>query len=400
MINYKRQSGESESAYIFRICAAKDTIGTWNDVAVILNTELNHDWNESAYRKRYQQGVAFFAEQQETLFDKEEYVQKLRDERAALQKERYKLQTEKLEYNKWLREDARDELFMEQVTQAIIGNIPTLPIPINIPVKRNEQCGVLCIADSHYGKDIVVKDLLGHVINEYNPEVFEERMAKLLNEVITYCQKENLKYLKVFNLGDSIDGILRNSQLWNLRYGAVDSAIKFGDYMAQWLNTLSQYVAVEYHPVLISNHSELRLLDGKKDQHLNESAEKISIRIIEALNKDNPNLTVITNDTGYIYTEAVGYQLFGVHGEFKEANTTLKDFQEVYDTRIDFMIFGHQHTMSRQEIGVKKEAIGIGSICGIDDFSMKIRKSSSATASMLTFEKDKGLINQRTFYLN
>ena len=50
---YERQSGENENAYIYRICERKDAIGTWQDVADILNIELGHDWNESTYRKRY-----------------------------------------------------------------------------------------------------------------------------------------------------------------------------------------------------------------------------------------------------------------------------------------------------------------------------------------------------------
>lgn len=50
---YERQSGENENAYIYRICERKDAIGTWQDVADILNIELGHDWNESTYRKKY-----------------------------------------------------------------------------------------------------------------------------------------------------------------------------------------------------------------------------------------------------------------------------------------------------------------------------------------------------------
>ena len=397
---YKRMEGESEKGFIYRICEMKDLIGTWYDVRDILNAELGHNWNESAYRKQYQSGARYLAENQNSIFEGQEYLNKIRKERETLQRERYKLQTEKLEYNRWLREQARDELFEEKILQTIAENVGMAHPPQIIPATRNSRCAVLCISDTHYGKDIKVKGVYGDTINLYNPEIFEERMERLLSETIHYCQKEDIRLLKIFNLGDSVDGLLRSSQIWNLRWGVIDSAIKYGDYMATWLYELSTYVGVEYYPVAISNHAEIRMLDGKKDQHLNESAEKIITKIIEVTNQENPNMAVITNETGFIFTDAAGFNLFGIHGEFKNADSIISEYQELYGVNIDYMIHGHKHTMSNKETAVKKGVIGVGSLCGIDDFSVKIRKASDATASLLIFEENKGKTDEHIFVLS
>lgn len=396
---YKRKNGESEKAYIYRICSMKDAIGTWYDVRDILNAELGYNWTESAYRKQYQQGQTYLIENQNLIYEQEEYLQKLRDERAELQKERYKLQTEKAEYNKWLREDARDDLFREKIIDAIVENVGIYPPIVPIPTKRNERCGILCLADMHFGADFTIKGLKGEILNSYSPEIFYERMGVLLGETIDYLLKENLHYIKVFNLGDSLDGFLRNSQLLTLRYGVVDSAIKFGDFMADWLHELSRYAAVEYYQTTKSNHSELRLLDGRKGEHEHENIEKITGHIIKTVNANNPNFEYIENESGYIFTDAVGFNIFGIHGEVKDTTQAIKEYAEVYNIKIDYLIHGHRHSQSRQEAGIKKEIIGVGSICGIDNFSMKIRKSSSPTSSILIFEKDKGLVTQQTIYL-
>ena len=50
---YKRYEGESEEELIYRICEDKDQIGTWSDVADILNDLLNVNYSESTYRKKY-----------------------------------------------------------------------------------------------------------------------------------------------------------------------------------------------------------------------------------------------------------------------------------------------------------------------------------------------------------
>ena len=52
--SYKRLDGETPEELIYRVCSDKDSIGSWNDVAIILNTLLNQDYGESTYRKKFQ----------------------------------------------------------------------------------------------------------------------------------------------------------------------------------------------------------------------------------------------------------------------------------------------------------------------------------------------------------
>ena len=65
---YNRNPGESEEEFIYRVCSLKDEIGTWEDVANILNDALQHRYTESAYRKKYQT----FAKMMETCYGKNE----------------------------------------------------------------------------------------------------------------------------------------------------------------------------------------------------------------------------------------------------------------------------------------------------------------------------------------
>lgn len=403
MVTLRKQINETEDAYIFRICSYKDNIGTWNDVQNILNRELNKDWTESAYRKKFQiwnkMPYSDIKVTDETIKRHEELVDQIRKERNILEKERYKLQTEKLELNKWRREDARDELFEEQVLNSIRTQIGTSPSPTPIPIKRNTRGGVLCLADIHFGADFKIYGVRNEIINEYSPEIFYVRMNKLLGEIIDFIAKEKLNYLKVFNLGDTLDGFLRHSQIWNLRFGVVDSAIIFADYMANWLNKLSHYAAIEYYSTN-GNHGELRLLDGKKAQHSNENIEKIVTHIISLVNKDNDNFEVIENDSGLIYTNIVGFNVLGIHGEEKNFSEAIKNFSQAYDVPIDYLFAGHKHHISYEECGVRKGVIGIGSIVGSDDYSLSLKKTANSSASLIIFEKDKGKVDEHTFILN
>lgn len=51
--------------------------------------------------------------------DEDDYISSIEYKKVELQKERIKLQTEKQEYNKWVREDAREEQFLEKIIEAM-----------------------------------------------------------------------------------------------------------------------------------------------------------------------------------------------------------------------------------------------------------------------------------------
>lgn len=400
-MEYKRYADENERAFIYRVCSDKDVIGTWCDVRDILNAELGHDWSESAYRKRFQMGKAYLQENEGRLIEDKNYLDEIQKEREKMQRERYKLQTEKLEYNRWLREDARDELFEEKVINAIEVNLNTSAPPpaLPLPVKQRNKCAILNIADIHFGADFKIYGVNDEILNEYSPEVFYSRMERLFSELVQYLDEHDFQKLKVFNLGDSLDGFLRSSQIWTLRWGVVDSAIVFGDYMGMWLRELSKYKIVEYYQTS-GNHGELRLLDGKKGGHLNDNIEKVTGHIIKLHNKDNPNFKMIENKSGFIFTEAAGFNILGCHGEVKSLPGAIKDYSNIYNVDIDYMIAGHKHHTSFDNCGTKKGCIGVGSIIGGDDYSITLRRTSDSTASLIIFEEGKGKVDEHTFVLN
>lgn len=338
---------------------------------------------------------------EDSLFmDEDGYTMSLILKKAELQKERVKLQTEKTEYNRWLREDARDELFIEKIIEAIKDCAPPPAKPIlSTQNSQVQQEGVLCFADCHFGKEFKVYGLNNEVLNEYSPEIFYHRMNDLLAQTIERGHQNNLNRLKVLFLGDALDGFLRNSQLMTLRYGVVDSAIYYGKYMAEWLHRLSEEFEVEYYQVC-GNHGELRLLDGRKNEHLNDNIEKVTLEIIRAYNINNPNLKIVENKSGNIFTNVCGYNILGIHGEIKDSKNAIKDYVTVYNEDIDYLICGHKHHSSLLNCGYKKYIIGIGSIVGSDDFSMRILRTSEASANFLIFEQGKGRIVDYSIILN
>lgn len=309
----------------------------WNDIVDLLGLDCHPDSLRKAANVTSFSGynvMQYYQNQIKNGIDNDELIRKLNEKERAIRIERVKLQDEKREYNEWLREQAREEAFEEKVINSIKE---CLPHPIKIEkrdITTSKKFGLLNFADCHFGKDFKIYGFDDQIINEYNPEIFYNRMELLLSETISIVKKEDFNSIKVFNLGDALDGFLRHSQAWTLRYGVIDSAIIFGRYIGNWLHELSRYVNVEYYDTF-GNHGECRLLDGRKGAHLNDNIEKVVRTCIELINEKNENLQVYYNKTGFIFTNIAGYNILGIHGEVSDLETALKDYAHVYGVKID-----------------------------------------------------------------
>lgn len=387
---YQKSSDENENQYIYRICSMKEDQGwTWEYIAGILNDSLGHNFGESKYRKQYQYFSKMLKDNEDTFFTNDEYLEKLRSERREVEKERKKLQTEKLEYNKWLREEAREELIAEHIADAI-KELPELEIPRIVVQKNGARVGNLVLADSHYGKDLCIKGLFGEILNEYSPEIFERRMWNLLNQVIQICDKEGFDTLNVYDLGDEIEGCLRVSALMKLRYGVIESTVRYGRFITEWLNELTKHVKVRYQMVKDSNHCQLRLLGEPKNTFKDENVSYIIIDKIMDRLSNNPNFEFVQNPTGYIFDQVAGYNILGYHGEGKTLEQAIKDFSRVYKVHIDFLVGGHKHHKSSSNVGIESDVISVPSIIGVDDYSLSLNKTSDPGATLFVLEENKG----------
>ena len=397
----KKLPEENEDQYIWKVGQAKDAgliDSTWEELTPRLNAELGIEETEwrgsSAFRKAYR----WMQRAYDNVFRQNGFVGTQGDEldikKRELEKEKIKLRTEKLEYNRWLREEARDELICEKIVEAI-KELPPLDVPKILPAHiegrvYNDREGCLIFADTHYGVDLKVTGLFGEVINEYSPEIFERRMWDLLTQVIDICEKEGFTSLNVYDLGDEVDGILRVSQLWKLRYGVIESTVRYGRFITEWLNELSKHVHIKYQMVKDSNHCQLRLLNQPKGTFKDENmAYIIADKIMDRLD-GNPNFEFVQNPTGYVFDNILGYNVLGIHGEGKGLESAIKDLSKTYRVDIDFLVGGHKHHQNSSNIGIQSDVISVPSVIGVDDYSLSLHKTSDPGATLFVLESVKG----------
>jgi len=392
-LEHLRKNNESGYNYIIRLIEGKSN-GIYDiDYVELFKLAFGIEISSDEARKRYY-GLKMllpYLDKEKTINisdDKvlNEYDIKLQE----LQKEKIKIQTEKTTLSQLLRESARFELFTERAVQAI-KEIKPLPYPDKIISNKNKTEGLLCLADAHFGKEILINDLKGEIINQYDEEIFKQRMYKLLNKTLDICKKEDLTEIHIMNLGDEIDGLIHLGQLVNLKYGVVESAIKYSYFIASWLNLLSKNIKIKYYSTC-GNHTDLRMLSTKKGELPHENISKVIFILTKEILKDNPNIECIENKTDMIYTQIAGFNILGIHGEEKDVQQSIRDYSYMYNEDISYLVTGHKHHANSVNLGISKGTIGVGCICGLDNFSLKIKKISEPSSTFVVFEEDVGKI--------
>lgn len=311
-----------------------------------------------------------------------------------IRKEIAKLSTMKLETNKLLREQARKDLFAEQICEAITRLEPPKFEEL-AEGSGNNSSYVLHLSDIHYGSVFEVEG------NKYNIDICVKRMNDLLVKTIKKVRKEGISKLKVINTGDSIQGMLRMSDIKKNEVPVVESVVGFSQLMGKFLNKLSAHVEVEYYHVSSANHSEPRFIGTSAGQMPEEDFEKIIINYIHDTLANNKRIMVHLDITKpFIELDIAGFKTISAHGHnISNINNAIRDLSMTNKTFYNYLIMGHIHHTRIQETDSNCMVLVAPSFVGVCPYSKKILKTSNPGVNLYTFEENKGLTNVTFFGL-
>jgi hypothetical protein len=404
----QRLPNENESQYIWRVGQAKDSgviDSTWEELTPILNTQCGISEEDfrgsSAWRKRYR----VMQQSWDDVFSKQkfsdEHVELLQEQKRELEKERQKLYATKIEASRNLRQESRAELFYENVKDAI----ETLPMP-EIAVNRvshfvADKEYLLCLADIQAGAKFEIPT------NTYSLTVCEKRFNKLLDDVVSYVRANNIAKLNVVGLGDSVQGILRLTDLKLNETSVVEATVMVARMIACFLNQLSAYCYVAYFHVPTSNHSQTRPLGSKASELACEDMEYVIGNYIADMLSANDRVGVILNN-GYDYIEIpiFNFNIMALHGHtIKNLETALKDLSVTHRKLIDYVVVGHWHNgkviPGNEHESHDTEVLMCPSFQGTDPYAFyKLGLSSKAACKMFVFDEKYGCTGTEKFILN
>lgn len=403
MERLKKRENETQFEYIIRITNGKKDKSL--DIDYV-------EWSELIYGKTYSSDVArrmfygverfisVYEEEKELIhnIDDSEIIKKIEEKTKELKFERKKVQAEKSELNRYENKASKYETYYENVANAIVK----LPSPKfrDLEIEDNEKAYILQFSDVHYGATFKT------ITNEYSREICKERFNKLLFETIEFVKKNKVHELYIVNNADSLQGMLRMSDLRINDVAVVDSLVEFQKLIAEFLNRLSEYCYVRYYQVQTANHTELRLLNSNAGQMANEDMEKIIVNYINDVLADNERVFVNTEfKEDNLQFKVLDYEMIALHGHtINSQKTALKDKSNQYKKFFDYMLIGHFHSGYEMFVGEKEthslEMLCSPSFVGTCPYADKLMVGGKSACKIYTFERGKGHTDSKIIILN
>ncbi len=404
MILTNRREDENLQDYFVRLCSNKDIYGlTFEDISVLMNKQNGTEKGESTYRKRwasFKEGMEYAKNSLGITGSKDsDILDDIEEKKLELQKERYKLQATKIESSRNLRQSSRFELFYENIKEAIISLKPPELNP-NLIFNNNPREYLLGIGDIHYGANFK------SVNNYYSCEEVVRRFELLLSQTKSFVRENKIGKLKIINVGDTIQGILRMSDLQLNEVPVVDCVVQISRIIADFLNKLSSECMIDYYHSGNSNHSQLRPLGTKASEIATEDMERIIINYISDLLSHNDNVDVCLDiDKGYCTFNIFDFNNIAFHGhQFKNIGNSLNNISNLHRKFYDYIILGHSHSAKElilnEGISHNTEVLVVPSFIGSDPYADSLMVGSKAAAKIFEFDKKYGHTASRTFILN
>ena len=311
------------------------------------------------------------------------------DKIRELRKERIKLQTANVERSRIDRNEARHEMYYEQ-----IGSVcQSLPLPQFEPyqsedIDDTDKYYLVTLADMHYGATFKSEN------NEYSPEIFKGRLEYLHTRLVDFVKDKKIDKLWVAELGDSLQGLIHLTDLKLNDTSVVKAVVDFSRLIASFLNELSVYVDVEYIHVPSANHTQTRQLGTRASELADEDLEYVIGHYISDLLRDNPRVEVKLADEGkqYVKIDIPEYEIYALHGhQVKDINNSVKNLSALINKPIDTLVMGHYH--SGKEIPVGEglshdiEVLVSPSFIGSDPYSDKLMCGSKGAVKIYGFDE-------------
>ena len=395
---YKRFENETDEELIYRICEDKDQIGSWQNVANIINELTSNDYGESTYRKKYQAFKKMLNANQSKFVDSDAQLKEIEIQKRELQKERNKLYATKTEYSRQIRQQSRFELFYENVANEIsLYDVPNFRY-IDTLNQKNEY--ILSIADIHAGANFVTET------NDYSFEEITKRFEKLYTDVVNFVLDKNISNLKVLCMGDDIRGILRLSDLQLNESSVVKATVFVAKTIARFLNDLSEYCFIDYYHCPTSNHSQTRPLGTKASEIASEDVEYVICNYIKDVLVNNSRIIPHMN-FGYEYIEIpiFDFKTIAMHGHtINNIDNVLKDLTYHKKTFYTTVFLAHYHAAKMGTVGEMSdtdcEVIVCPSFVGSCPYSEKLMKGAKPSCCIYGYDKKYGHVETYKFILN
>lgn len=374
--NYKRFSGESDDELIYRITKDKEKIGTWQDVADILNELLGTSYSESAFRKKRQYfdtlKKVYIKNQTKSNIELFEINEKIRE----LEKAKVNFRDERMAWTKQNRISARVSDRLDKIEKALLSQGKTIFKPLQQHVSNKSDNDLLIIlSDLHIGH--CFKSYWG----EYNVDIAKNRLSVYLSEILSIKELHNSQNCYISLQGDLISNSIHKTIAITNCENVINQIKIACELISSFCYSLAQVFDNVYISSVSGNHSRI---DRKEDALHDERLDDLIFWGIQNNLNHIDNITCLYNqiDNGIAKITIRNKDYIAVHGDFDPFNKQGMSNLILLLRNIPYaIIYGHMHANAFTDES-KVKLIRSGSFCGGGD-NYTIEKRLSGEPSQM-----------------
>ena len=366
---------------MYRICQDKEQIGSWQDVANVINELTGNDFGESTYRKKFQAFQKMLEANQSKFVDSDTQIKEIEVQKRELERAKIKFRDERNAWQKQNYIDARVEQKLDLLEEELLsqGRV-NFDIHDNVDISSDNDILVI-LSDFHIGQTF--RSIWG----EYNSDIAKKRLNQLLNEIIAIQKLHNSEKCYVSLQGDMLSGNIHKTIQVTNRENVIDQIKIASELISSFCYELTKHFSVVFMSSVSGNHSRM----DRKDEALHdERLDDIITWGIELSLKHIENFHVLNRklDNGIADMDIRGKSYIAVHGDFDGYNKTGVSNLCMHLGFIPYAItYGHLHTCAVDETNGVKMIRG-GSLAGSgDDYTIEKRLSGKPSQMVCVCNK-------------
>lgn len=377
---YKRFENESIDELIYRICQDKEKIGTWQDVANIINELTGDDYGESTYRKKYQSFQKMLSANQSKFADSESQLREIEDQIRELERMKIQFRDERRSWNKQNYENSRFDEVMNLLIERMDNFAKTDFTSHSAPLIDGEKNMIVCLSDLHIGQCFL------SYFGEFNSDIAKERLQKYMNEILNIARDNHVKKAYVFMLGDNISNNLHKTIEVSNKENVIDQLKLSIEYISSFCYELTKHFEHVYLASASGNHSRLQAKDlAQHSERLDAFIAWDVCRTLQYVDNFH-SLLHRSIDDGIADVNIDGKTYLLIHGDYdtptKSGYLNLSNAVGFFP---DYICCGHRHFCFYSQ---ESKFIQSGSLASSgDDYCVEKRLSGKASQMVCIVDK-------------
>lgn len=382
--SYKRFENESDEELIYRVCSDKDLIGSWQDVANILNELLGTEYTESKFRKQFQAFNKMLNANRGKFTDSDEQIKEIEVQKRELERKKIQFRDERNAWQKQNYADARVEEKLDKLEDELTSLGRTNFDTHNTLSIDSDNDMLVILSDLHIGQTF------DSIFGKYNTDIAKDRLNQLLNEVLSIRDLHNSRKCYVSLQGDLISGNIHKSIQVTNRENVIEQIKNATELVSSFCYELSLHFENVFLSNVSGNHTRIeRKEDAIHDERLDDIiswAVELSLKHIDNFHVLHRNI-----DTGIADIDIRGKSYIAVHGDYDGFNKSGVQNLCLALGFVPYAItFGHLHVCSVDETNGVKMIRG-GSLAGCGDSYTIEKRLTGKPSQMVCICTNKGI---------